>query len=254
MRPVPERTAAIAARQRTYNTGKPCKNGHLSDRWTRSGNCIICDREKAIRFLRNGGTPEHPNRIAARADGDRHYGGQPCPKGHDKRFVANGHCVECSVKRSRKWQAARPGYEAAYKRDYRKRFPDKHKEINKRYCQHNPDKRRENDRRWRAANIEYWRQYMAVYSSNRRARKAKNGGFYTIDDVERLREQQSNCCAACGSNEKRLEVDHIVAVVRGGSNDPSNLQLLCGPCNKSKGAKDMGEWAAGLGDLSLRGQ
>lgn len=244
MRPVPERIAAKEAGDRTYNTGKPCQNGHLSDRWTRSGNCILCDRAKAIRFLKRGGSPEHPNRITARAAGTIHYSGQPCPQGHDKRFVANGVCVECGVQRTTKWKNDRPGYEAAYKRAYRKKHPHKHKETNRRYCQRNPEKRRENDRRWRAANREYWRNYQSVYSANRRARKAKNGGFYTVDDVKMLREKQNNCCAACNSNKKKLEVDHVIPVVKGGSNDPSNLQLLCGPCNKSKGSRDADEWMA----------
>jgi len=35
-------------------------------------------------------------------------------------------------------------------------------------------------------------------------------------------------------------VDHIVPRARGGQNEPTNLQLLCEPCNASKGAKDGG--------------
>jgi 5-methylcytosine-specific restriction endonuclease McrA len=34
-----------------------------------------------------------------------------------------------------------------------------------------------------------------------------------------------------------LEVDHIHPQSRGGKDNPSNLQLLCPPCNKKKGAK-----------------
>lgn len=43
-------------------------------------------------------------------------------------------------------------------------------------------------------------------------------------------------CEACGvsSAERALEVDHIVARSRGGSNDPSNLQALCSLCNVQK--------------------
>ena len=33
-------------------------------------------------------------------------------------------------------------------------------------------------------------------------------------------------------------VDHIVPRARGGQNERTNLQLLCEPCNASKGAKD----------------
>jgi len=35
----------------------------------------------------------------------------------------------------------------------------------------------------------------------------------------------------------QLEVDHIVARVRGGTNHPDNLQALCGTCNASKGKR-----------------
>ena len=48
-------------------------------------------------------------------------------------------------------------------------------------------------------------------------------------------------CVACGSKED-LEVDHIIPVAKGGTNDTENLQMLCKPCNMSKGAKSMEEW------------
>ena len=27
-----------------YNTGKPCKNGHLSERYTNSSSCLACEK------------------------------------------------------------------------------------------------------------------------------------------------------------------------------------------------------------------
>lgn len=37
---------------------------------------------------------------------------------------------------------------------------------------------------------------------------------------------------------KRLEVDHVVPLVRGGAfDDPNNLQALCSDCNNRKGAR-----------------
>lgn len=41
-------------------------------------------------------------------------------------------------------------------------------------------------------------------------------------------------CARCGSREK-LEFDHIIPVADGGSSTERNVQLLCEPCNRSKG-------------------
>lgn len=48
-------------------------------------------------------------------------------------------------------------------------------------------------------------------------------------------ERDEHRCVQCGSTD-RLEVDHVVAIARGGSNDIENLQTLCLPCNRSKGA------------------
>ena len=42
-------------------------------------------------------------------------------------------------------------------------------------------------------------------------------------------------CVRCGSQE-RLEFDHIIPVIAGGSNTERNVQLLCESCNRSKGA------------------
>ena len=40
-------------------------------------------------------------------------------------------------------------------------------------------------------------------------------------------------CQCCG-NSLNLEFDHITPFSCGGSNDASNIQLLCKPCNRSK--------------------
>ena len=42
-------------------------------------------------------------------------------------------------------------------------------------------------------------------------------------------------CVTCASNVS-LEFDHIIPVTMGGSNTARNIQLLCEPCNRAKGA------------------
>ena len=43
-------------------------------------------------------------------------------------------------------------------------------------------------------------------------------------------------CQSCGKNktEARLNIDHIIPLATGGSNDISNLQVLCSLCNQQK--------------------
>ena len=52
-----------------------------------------------------------------------------------------------------------------------------------------------------------------------------------------LMSRQSNTCSYCGSRRiaRSMDIDHMTPVVRGGSNDDSNLQVICSPCNQRKG-------------------
>ena len=43
-------------------------------------------------------------------------------------------------------------------------------------------------------------------------------------------------CVQCGA-EANLHFDHIIPVAKGGATTVENLQILCGPCNLSKGAR-----------------
>jgi 5-methylcytosine-specific restriction endonuclease McrA len=39
-----------------------------------------------------------------------------------------------------------------------------------------------------------------------------------------------------GGSQENLEFDHIIPLSQGGANTERNLQLLCEPCNRAKGA------------------
>ena len=53
--------------------------------------------------------------------------------------------------------------------------------------------------------------------------------------------EQGGHCNGCDEHFqlRNLEVDHIIARKVGGTDHPENLQLLCGSCNKIKGARGM---------------
>ena len=58
--------------------------------------------------------------------------------------------------------------------------------------------------------------------------------------------QQEGLCAGCQTlfPIRNLTIDHVVARSRGGSDHLDNLQLLCGACNSTKGAKTQEEFLA----------
>ena len=49
-------------------------------------------------------------------------------------------------------------------------------------------------------------------------------------------ERDGAFCATCGS-ETSLTIDHIVPVIRGGTDALENLRVLCQSCNSRKGAR-----------------
>lgn len=61
---------------------------------------------------------------------------------------------------------------------------------------------------------------------------------------EYLLEKFGRKCVYCAANDVPLQVEHIHAKARGGTNRVSNLTLACGPCNTKKGARDIAEFLA----------
>lgn len=88
--------------------------------------------------------------------------------------------------------------------------------------------------------VKKWRQEnpgtVRVIRMRYRVRRKNASGDFTAEEWETLCEKYGRKCLACGKRRK-LTVDHVVALSNGGTNDISNIQPLCGPCNSSKGAQ-----------------
>ncbi|MDE0230641.1 MAG: DNA methyltransferase [bacterium] len=63
----------------------------------------------------------------------------------------------------------------------------------------------------------------------------------SLENRHHLYGVQGGHCAGCGEHFKihHLEVDHIIARTKGGTDHLDNLQLLCGHCNRVKGNRGM---------------
>ena len=68
--------------------------------------------------------------------------------------------------------------------------------------------------------------------------------------IKRIGELQRWLCPACQVDIlSGYHMDHIVALANGGKHEPTNIQLLCGPCNLRKAAKDPIEFMQEMGFL-----
>lgn len=58
-----------------------------------------------------------------------------------------------------------------------------------------------------------------------------------------LLKHQKHRCWWCGKKIKGNEyhIDHVIPIMRGGTNDVSNLRIACPECNLKKGARSAGE-------------
>lgn len=94
------------------------------------------------------------------------------------------------------------------------------------------------------------RDRYAAYGSKRRAVKAGADGRFNESQISDLFQKQRGLCAWCEADlTGGFHRDHRRAISNGGSNDISNIQLVCQGCNLRKGALDEIEWAAKMGKL-----
>lgn len=156
------------------------------------------------------------SRAEAKAQGQtRYFTGAPCLHGHlCERLTSNSNCVKCLKDVKQKWRTTNPE------------------------GQHLTRERR---REWRATKA--GKRSQRVRTARYHAHKIGAVGYYTVQDVDALLGRQPEC-VGCGVSFALAgyTVDHVVPLSRGGSNWPDNLQLLCQPCNSSKGDKFMCEW------------
>jgi 5-methylcytosine-specific restriction endonuclease McrA len=88
--------------------------------------------------------------------------------------------------------------------------------------------------------LEYTRQYRkenpdwyTATKHKRRALERNAKGSFTKEEWIEIKKKCGGRCVGCGE-EKKLTVDHIIPLSKGGSNSKENIQPLCGRCNSRK--------------------
>jgi 5-methylcytosine-specific restriction endonuclease McrA len=225
--------------------------------------CTKCGEVKPlIEFGRHRGRDHgHPSCIACnRERGRRWYA-----ENREAKQAANKRYEEANAERMK-------AYRAAYFRERREKYNalssawyKAHPEINraqalKDYYKHKEKRTKATRERWHQNKEKYtlttkaWREANALHcralSRSYKARKKAAPGSHTGEDVAAILKAQRGRCAACGTDVRDgFHVDHIQPLSKGGSNDKSNLQILCSFCNLSKKDKDPVEFARSRGLL-----
>lgn len=100
----------------------------------------------------------------------------------------------------------------------------------------NPEKNNAKRKRWYDKHGDDARAQHLTWRHNRLAKMKANGGSHTTEEWLAKLAEFDGSCVTCGSS-ARIERDHIIPVTKGGTNDIENIQPLCLPCNRTKGAE-----------------
>ena len=177
--------------------------------------------------------------------------------------------------RRKRFHERHPERQAEYNRQYRERHPERKTEDDRRYYERHRQRAIDNARDWALANperkYEIQRRYEALKKALRRDAHLNPEELRAVrvirnrENVRRWRElyperartlrlrrrtAQGSCspaqwgarlayygwrCWMCGAPWEHI--DHVIPIVRGGSNWPANLRPACQPCNSRKGAR-----------------
>lgn len=150
---------------------------------------------------------------------------------NEKQRIARKSDLPANARRMRDYRARRPEVIAAI--EARRVRPEGFREKFNAYRQE-----------WAKANPEKLSEY-AHKRSGRRLARLPSG------TIQRIGDGQGWKCAACLKDLKKTgyHKDHIVPLTLGGEHVPLNIQLLCPPCNLSKGAKHPVDFMQSKGKL-----
>tara|TARA_R110000782_G_C14715834_1_gene403672 strand:- start:6 stop:872 length:867 start_codon:yes stop_codon:yes gene_type:complete len=249
-----------------YFTGKPCKHGHVAERYVSHNRpCVVCVWENRYQRV----DPDSPRGIAKAAGAVRYMDNKPCKHGHiTERFTVNAQCCECASARQQKkcvkeyqkkyrqdpknkekanqWRIDRyinpesPHRETHLKskNDYTARNIEKIREYarKKYYRRTKEDKARDrrNHREWSKKNSHRVQVYSRLSHVRRKTRYIAWADKEMMAEIYKLRDEITK------STGIKHDVDHYYPLqgeIICGLHVPNNMHIITSKENRSKGNK-----------------
>ena len=118
------------------------------------------------------------------------------------------------------------------------------KECQKKYSSEHKEHIAEYGKQWNENNRERKNELGRKAKHKRRAKLKSNGGEYTLEQWQECLEFFDYKCAYSGAEltKDNTNIEHIIPISKGGTNNIYNIVPALDTVNKSKGGKDMHEW------------
>lgn len=211
------RAQAKAEGRVRYFTGLQCAQGHVAERLTSNGGCLVCAREKVARKRAGEKQSRPPKPQSARAiamdEGRvRYFTGLSCPAGHvAERFTSSGRCCTCA--------------------------DDAQKDL----LANRPERHRARTRTWSLANPEKTRAMKRPANANRRANQLQRMPAWLSDeDKRRIKVKHAEARWMTAHTGIAHAVDHIYPLQGdsvSGLHVPWNLRVIPARENSRKSNK-----------------
>jgi len=251
------RAEARAQGLKRYFTGKPCKRGHVAERFV-SGECVPCKLATNERWRRQNLDKKNAGRrrwiernkeefAASSKEYHRDWYARNRDEIRTRQREYNKSNPEVGRDSTRRWRDRNRDVARAANRQWYKNNPEKARELKRRRYAKKSEIILEQGRRWRRENPEA----MRVLYNRRRALEVNAPGQHTPADLKDMLNAQNHRCANCDTDlrKTKMHLDHITPLSRGGSNSKENLQWLCALCNIRKKDKDPIQFAREQGRL-----
>jgi 5-methylcytosine-specific restriction endonuclease McrA len=183
----------------------------------------------------------YPDRVKASAD--RFHAANPGARKlyylrHHKERL---HAMRAYYAKNRETMRHRRMANASKRKEQMRQWREANPQWSKLYYQANKERLRKSFRVRYHANPEVYRSNTRRYNARKRAGKRKSLVPTTRQLVQQRFELFRNRCVYCGS-EQNLEADHVLALKRGGIDEPENIVPACRSCNGSKHARPVEDW------------